>query len=31
MCNELIGSADFNERNDTEYIYQTLAQAHLGT
>jgi hypothetical protein len=30
ICVRLIISADFLARNDKEYIYQTLAQAHLG-
>ena len=30
ICAEVIASTDFAERNDKEFIYQTLAQAHLG-
>lgn len=30
ICINLVISPDFEERNDKEYIYQSLAQAHLG-
>jgi tetratricopeptide (TPR) repeat protein len=30
ICNDLISSPRFDERNDKEYVYQTLAQAYLG-
>lgn len=30
ICINLVIAPDFEERNDKEYIYQSLAQAHLG-